>query len=246
MTTNKATVRGLGAGPPGLGLEPPPFHERPTMHHTWASLSFLHWPYDPEALQPLLPPGLVADTIAGSGYIGLILFHLTARPAWPPAVPWLCSFAETNVRTYVRDSADRPGILFLSLDAARLGAVAVARASPWRLPYHWAAMQVRRDGDLVAYACRRRWPGCADGVLPLRAPRAGWRRCSQPRVGPGRCALPARGTHDAGPLPHQPMVLLHLLTQRPCPDRRPPSSLAACSGNGPAGRWSPGGRPRAP
>jgi hypothetical protein len=23
-------------------------------------------------------------------------------------------------------------------------------------------MQVRRDGDLVAYACRRRWPGSAD------------------------------------------------------------------------------------
>ncbi len=162
MTSDNTTDRELATGQPGLGLEPPPFHERPTMHHTWASLSFLHWPYDPEALQPLLPPGLVADTIAGSGYVGLILFHLTARPAWLPAVPWLCSFAETNVRTYVRDPADRPGILFLSLDAARLGAVAVARTSPWRLPYHWAAMQVRRDGDLVAYACRRRWPGSAD------------------------------------------------------------------------------------
>jgi uncharacterized protein len=149
-------------GQPGVGLEPPPFHERPSMHHTWASLSFLHWPYDPEALQRLLPPGLVADTHDGSGYVGLILFHLTVRPAWLPAVPWLCSFAETNVRTYVRGPGGRPGILFLSLDTARLGAVAVARASSWRLPYHWAAMRVRRDGDLMTYACRRRWPGPGD------------------------------------------------------------------------------------
>jgi uncharacterized protein len=151
-------------GQPGMGLEPPTFHERPSMHHTWASLSFLHWPYDPEALQRLLPPGLVADTHDGSGYVGLILFHLTVRPAPLPAVPWLCSFAETNVRTYVRGLGGRPGILFLSLDAARLGAVAVARASSWRLPYHWAAMRVRRDGDLVTYACRRRWPGSADAT----------------------------------------------------------------------------------
>jgi uncharacterized protein YqjF (DUF2071 family) len=174
MTSNKATDRELATGEPGLGQEPPPFHERPLMHHTWSSLSFLHWPYDPEILQRLLPSGLVADTHDGKGYVGLILFRLTARPAWLPAVPWLCWFAETNVRTYVRGPAGRPGILFLSLDAARLGAVAVARLSPWRLPYHWAAMQLRRDGDLVTYACRRRWPGPADAtsriVLRVGAP----------------------------------------------------------------------------
>jgi uncharacterized protein len=74
----------------------------------------------------------------------------------------MCSFAEANVRTYVRGPADQPGIIFLSLDAARLGAVALARASAWRLPYHWAAMRISRDGDLVTYASRRRWPGSRD------------------------------------------------------------------------------------
>jgi hypothetical protein len=72
MTSNKATDRELATDEPGLGQEPPPFHERPLMHHTWSSLSFLHWPYDPEILQRLLPPGLVADTHDGSGYVGLI------------------------------------------------------------------------------------------------------------------------------------------------------------------------------
>jgi uncharacterized protein YqjF (DUF2071 family) len=162
MTSDEATRREQATVRPGLDLTPPPFNERPSMHHTWASLSFLHWPYDPEALQRLLPPGLVADTYDGTAYVGLILFHLTVHPARLPTLPWLCSFAEINVRTYVQGPAGRSGIYFLSLDAARLGAVAVARASSWRLPYHWAAMGVRRDGDLVTYACRRRWPGSGD------------------------------------------------------------------------------------
>jgi uncharacterized protein len=162
MTSDEAIGRELATARPELGLGPPPLNQRVSMYHTWTSLSFLHWPYDPEVLQRLLPPGLVADTHDGRGYVGLILFHLTVRPAWLPALPWMCSFAETNVRTYVRGPAGRPGIMFLSLDAARLGAVVVARASSWRLPYHWAAMRIRQDGDLVTYASRRRWPGSGD------------------------------------------------------------------------------------
>src|SRR5450759_1646433 len=40
--------------------------------------------------------------------------------------PWVSDFCETNVRTYVRDGNGRAGIWFFSLDAASLGAVAVA------------------------------------------------------------------------------------------------------------------------
>src|SRR6266498_1241934 len=112
MTSNEAISRELATARSGLGSEPPPFNERPSMHHTWASLSFLHWPYDPKDLQRLLSPGLVADTHDGRGYVGLILFHLTVRPAWLPAIPWLCSFAETNVRTYVRGPAASPASCF--------------------------------------------------------------------------------------------------------------------------------------
>jgi uncharacterized protein len=62
------------------------------------------------------------------------------------------------VRTYVRDREGRTGIWFLSLDAARLGAVAVARTT-YRLPYFWSAMRVTGGQDDISYACRRRWPG---------------------------------------------------------------------------------------
>jgi hypothetical protein len=131
------------------------------MRHEWSSLTFLHWPVDPQALRRRLPAGLEIDTVDGAGFVGVVLFHLTVRPPRGPALPWACSFPEANVRTYVLGPDGRPGIIFLSLDAPRLGAVAAARASTWRLDYHWARMRLERHGDLVRYTSRRRWPGRA-------------------------------------------------------------------------------------
>jgi hypothetical protein len=73
-------------------------------------------------------------------------------------VPWASSFCETNIRTYVRDQEGRRGIWFLSLDAARLGAVVVARAT-YRLPYFWSSMRLENRARQISYHCRRRWPG---------------------------------------------------------------------------------------
>ncbi len=73
-------------------------------------------------------------------------------------VGWLSNFCETNVHTYVRYAEGRSGIWFLSLDAARLGAVITARGV-YRLPYFWSRMQINEHDQEVAYNCRRRWPG---------------------------------------------------------------------------------------
>ncbi len=106
-------------------------------------------------LPALLPAPLTVDTWQGSAWIGLIAFHMSGvRPRWFPAVPYVSRFPETNLRTYVRSGSDEPGIWFFSLEAARLPAVVAARAS-WRLPYHWARMRVKRQGDRVRYASRR-------------------------------------------------------------------------------------------
>jgi hypothetical protein len=58
----------------------------------------------------------------------------------------------------VRDREGRSGIWFFSLDAARLGAVVVARTT-YRLPYFWSRMRIERRGDEISYSCTRRWPG---------------------------------------------------------------------------------------
>lgn len=128
---------------------------RPLMYQTWSHITFVHWRYPAAQIQALLPPGLTAERHDGSAWVGLTPFLMEdVRPPIGPALPWLSRFPETNVRTYVHDEQGRSGLWFLSLDAARLPAVAAARAG-FRLPYYWSAMSVRVDGDKITYRCRR-------------------------------------------------------------------------------------------
>jgi hypothetical protein len=71
---------------------------RAVMVSWWDELTFLHWRYPPEAVQPLLPEGLEVETCDGTAWVGLVPFFLRiALPELRP-VPWLSRFAETNVR----------------------------------------------------------------------------------------------------------------------------------------------------
>jgi uncharacterized protein YqjF (DUF2071 family) len=73
------------------------------------------------------------------------------RPIGLPALPWLSTFNELNVRTYVRDAAGEPGVWFFSLDCDRAPAVVIARAF-FGLPYEHATMSF---GPELAQSCRR-------------------------------------------------------------------------------------------
>jgi uncharacterized protein YqjF (DUF2071 family) len=128
------------------------------MVHWWDELTFLHWRYPAQEVQRLLPPGLEVETCDGSAWVGLVPFFLRVGLPGVPSVSWFSEFAETNVRTYVRSKDGASGIWFFSLDAARLGAVLVAR-STYRLPYFWSRMRLERTGSAIRYTCRRRWPG---------------------------------------------------------------------------------------
>jgi uncharacterized protein len=128
------------------------------MQQRWERLTFLHWPFDPAAVQRLLPDWLQAETIGGAAWVGLVPFFMHVSTGGGRGLPWASRFCETNVRTYVQDRNGRRGIWFFSLDAARLGAVVVARTS-YGLPYYWSAMRLTSGGPEVRYRCRRRWPG---------------------------------------------------------------------------------------
>ena len=129
------------------------------MFQRWQNLTFLHWRYEPEMIQRLLPPGLALDTFDGSAWVGLTPFLLyDLRPPFTPAAPWISRFPETNVRTYVKGPDGERGIWFFTLEADRLLAVLAARAL-YRLPYRWAAMRVwQRDGQVMEYRSRRKRP----------------------------------------------------------------------------------------
>lgn len=136
---------------------------RPVMHQHWRRLAFLHWRYTPEVVQRLLPEGLEVETFDGAAWVGLVPFLMDGvRPPGVPPAPWASRFPETNVRTYATGPDGRDAIWFLSLDAARLGAVLTAR-SAYALPYFWSRMSVAISGSgrRLAYRSRRRWPGPA-------------------------------------------------------------------------------------
>jgi uncharacterized protein YqjF (DUF2071 family) len=131
------------------------------MRQTWNYVSFLHWRYDPEVVRPLVPPALELDLNDGAAWVGLVPFYITGLTLpRAPSIPHLSNFAETNVRTYARDRKGGNGVWFFSLDAARLLAVAGARAG-YGLPYFWSSMRVTCDGRTARYASER-----------LHAPRA--------------------------------------------------------------------------
>lgn len=132
---------------------------RSVLVQRWQDLAFLHWPVDPAAVAPLLPAGTRPDVLDGASYVGLIGFRMVGVGFLNgPGVPYLGTFCETNVRLYSVDAAGRRGVVFRSLEAARLLPVLVAQAS-LRLPYKWAGMRLDRAGDVYTYTTRRRWPG---------------------------------------------------------------------------------------
>ena len=121
---------------------------------TWRDLLFAHWPVPADVLRRVLPPALPIDTWEGEAWIAVAPFEVTGlrlRGTLPP--PVLSRFAETNVRTYTTVDG-RPGVFFLSLDAASTVAVMAARAS-YRLPYFRARMAIGRSGGEISYRSTR-------------------------------------------------------------------------------------------
>ncbi len=167
---------------------------RPVMLQGWKDLTFVHFPYDPEVVQRRLPPGLVVDTFEGRAWVGLVAFHMEGiRLPYLPPVPYLGTFPETNVRTYVRDSGGRPGVWFDSLDITRLVPVLVALGT-YRLPYRWAEMSIEHPDDAVIYRAKRRWPGPRGATSTIAAR-------------PGAPIIPTR----SGAFPHRPLGPLQRL-----------------------------------
>jgi uncharacterized protein len=127
------------------------------MKQGWFDLVSVHWRYEPHDVARILPAGLDVDTFDGSAWVGLIPFAMRGVGVPKlPAVPYLGSFPEVNVRTYVVRNGV-PGVWFCSLDINRLIPTLVARVT-YRLPYCWGLASHHREGSIVNTSVRRRWP----------------------------------------------------------------------------------------
>ncbi|WP_209306653.1 DUF2071 domain-containing protein [Blastococcus sp. CT_GayMR19] len=131
----------------------------------WRDVTFLHWAVDPARVAPLLPAGTVPDVHDGCTYVGLIPFRMhRVGLLGAPGLPYLGSFAETNVRLYSVDGDGRRGVVFRSLDAERLLPVLAGRWAAG-LPYAWSRMRIARAGAVLTYTSRRRGPGPRSRVV---------------------------------------------------------------------------------
>ncbi|MEV5241916.1 DUF2071 domain-containing protein [Streptomyces cinnamoneus] len=119
----------------------------PLFKARWLTQTFVHWRYEPAAVQRLLPHGLTAGTCDGSAWVTLTPFAMTAlRPAGLPPTP--VAFCETNLRTYVRLPDGRDGLWFLSLEVT---APPMLAARAIGIPYRLGRLRIREQGDIVRY-----------------------------------------------------------------------------------------------
>jgi uncharacterized protein YqjF (DUF2071 family) len=134
---------------------PWPLPERPwVMAQTWDDLLFAHWRVPAPELARLVPQGLEVDQHDGGAWLGLTPFVLTNfRFRGTVPLPFLSTFPELNVRTYVT-AEDKPGIWFFSLDTSSRLAVEGARRA-YKLPYFHARISAERRGEVIEYFCER-------------------------------------------------------------------------------------------
>jgi uncharacterized protein len=161
---------------------------------TWRDLLFAHWAVPSEVLRDVVPAALPIDTWEGEAWIAVTPFAVTGlRLRGTLPAPVLSHFAETNVRTYTTVDG-RPGIYFLSLDAASALAVAGARAA-YGLPYFRARMAIERSEGEVRYRSARVG---STALLPVHGRRRSRPAHRHPPPPMGSAARPgrARPEHD--------------------------------------------------
>jgi uncharacterized protein YqjF (DUF2071 family) len=121
---------------------------------TWHDVLFLHWPVDAQQMRQRLPAGLELDLHDGQAWVAITPFDQTnVGPRAVPAIPWVSSFPQVNVRTYVTVNG-KPGVYFFSLDA---GNAFIAGAAREMFYLHYFSAQIaceKRDG-YVHFRSRR-------------------------------------------------------------------------------------------
>ena len=140
-----------------LKMRERPQHRTPVMYEKWQDLLFLHWEYDPQAIQRTLPKGLYVDTFENKAYLCVVPFFMRdVHPRLFPSILRVSDFQELNVRTYVYDSYGTPGVWFYSLDANHYLAVSAARLF-FNLPYFYTNMSAELNPDTkeISYSSYR-------------------------------------------------------------------------------------------
>lgn len=122
----------------------------PVQFQTWHNLTFLHWAYDVDVVQRLVPEGLTVQHWGGVTWVGVTPFQMVdARPVGLPPPPGWGVFPELNVRIYVRRPDGTDGIWFLGMVVPVR--TFIAAAGSLGLPYKRSDSSVTVDGSKWSY-----------------------------------------------------------------------------------------------
>lgn len=125
-----------------------------TWRQGWKDLLFAHYAVPRHMLVPLVPPELTIQEYDGSSWVGVVPFRMTGVMRRPfPDLPGVSAFPELNLRLYVERDG-KPGVWFLSLDAANPLAVWAARRF-FHLPYHLAGIRIESRAASFRFVSRR-------------------------------------------------------------------------------------------
>jgi uncharacterized protein len=123
------------------------------MGQKWQDLLFLSWPIEAARLRRFVPEGVQIDEIEGSAWLSVVPFWMEdAHFHGLPPIPYLSSFPEVNVRTYV-SAGEHKAVWFLSLDTHSHVNVFLARHA-FHLPYEYAEVEMRRGDEFEFHSVR--------------------------------------------------------------------------------------------
>lgn len=124
------------------------------MTQKWNNTLFMHLPASKDLLLSHIPADLELDLYKDQARISILPFKITnMRFRKIPPIPFVHSFLELNVRTYVKRNGI-PGIYFFSLDADSLPAVLGARVAS--LPYYYASMKMKKEQETFSVRTERK------------------------------------------------------------------------------------------
>lgn len=124
------------------------------MTQKWNHLLMLHWPVSRSILEPFVPKPLQLDTYENTAWISFIPFKVTKmRLRGLPKFPYLHTFTEMNIRTYVTYRGNG-GVYFFSLNANKWLHVLVPKLT-MLLPYYYAKIKLHED-DAYQFSLERR------------------------------------------------------------------------------------------
>jgi uncharacterized protein YqjF (DUF2071 family) len=104
--------------------------EKPFLKTVWSNVAMLNYEVEPTVLRPLVPAGTELDCFGGRTFVSLVGFLYADTRVWGAAIPWHRSFAEVNLRFYVRrlePDGWRRGVVFVKEIVPRWAVALVAR-----------------------------------------------------------------------------------------------------------------------